>query len=63
MILTTGGAGYIGSHINKILFKRGYKKVVYDNLSRGHREFAKWGQFILGDLGNKEQIRLCFKII
>ena len=48
-ILIAGGAGYIGSHANKILNKRGFETVVYDNLSRGHREFAKWGHFVLGD--------------
>src|SRR5659263_448444 len=61
MILIAGGAGYIGSHANKILNKRGFKTVVYDNLSRGHREFAKWGHFVLGDLADKDQLRHCFK--
>jgi UDP-glucose 4-epimerase len=61
MILITGGAGYIGSHANKILNKKGYETVVYDNLSRGHREFAKWGHFVLGDLADKEQLKRCFK--
>ena len=61
MILIAGGAGYIGSHANKILNKQGYETVVYDNLSRGHREFAKWGHFVLGDLADKDQLRLCFK--
>jgi UDP-glucose 4-epimerase len=61
MILIAGGAGYIGSHANKILNKRGYETVVYDNLSRGHREFAKWGHFVLGDLADKDQLRHCFK--
>ena len=61
MILIAGGAGYIGSHANKILNRRGYETVVFDNLSRGHREFAKWGHFVLGDLADKDQLRLCFK--
>lgn len=61
MILLTGGAGYIGSHANKILSKRGCKTVVYDNLSRGHLEFAKWGHFVLGDLADKDRLRFCFK--
>lgn len=61
MILIVGGAGYIGSHTNKLLSKRGYKTVVFDNLVSGHREFAKWGDFVLGDLANKDQIRSCFK--
>ena len=61
MILIAGGAGYIGSHTNKLLNKRGYKTVVFDNLVYGHREFVKWGDFVLGELANKDQIRACFK--
>jgi UDP-glucose 4-epimerase len=61
MILIAGGAGYIGSHANKILNKRGFETVVYDNLSRGHREFVKWGHFVLGDVADKDQLRHCFK--
>ena len=52
MILVVGGAGYIGSHTNKQLFKRGYDTIVLDNLVYGHREFAKWGKFIEGDLAD-----------
>ena len=35
-ILIVGGAGYIGSHINLELNRRGYKTLVFDNLSHGH---------------------------
>ncbi len=61
MILITGGAGYIGSHTNKILNQQGYKTVIFDNLERGHLEFVKWGKFFKGDLRNIEDIRDCFK--
>ncbi|MEN2998160.1 MAG: UDP-glucose 4-epimerase GalE [Brevinematia bacterium] len=61
VVLVVGGAGYIGSHVNKLLSKKGYKTVVFDNLVYGHREFLKWGEFVLGDLSNIEQIRLCFR--
>jgi UDP-glucose 4-epimerase len=61
MILIAGGAGYIGSHVNKLLNKKGYKTVVFDNLICGHREFVKWGNFIFGDLADREQIHHCFK--
>src|SRR5437764_399645 len=37
-ILVTGGAGYIGSVIVEELIARGHHAVVYDNLSKGHRE-------------------------
>lgn len=60
MIFIAGGAGYIGSHVNKMLHEKGYETLVYDNLIHGHREFVKWGEFVLGDLSNKDQIRLCF---
>jgi UDP-glucose 4-epimerase len=61
MILIIGGAGYIGSHVNKFLNKNGFKTVVFDNLVYGNRDFVKWGEFVLGDLADKDQIRLCFK--
>ncbi|MEW6570507.1 MAG: NAD-dependent epimerase/dehydratase family protein, partial [Nitrospirota bacterium] len=61
MILVVGGAGYIGSHTNKLLNRRGYKTVVFDNLIYGHKKFVKWGEFALGDLSKKEQIRSCFQ--
>ena len=59
MILIVGGAGYIGSHVNKELSKRGYETIVYDNLIYGHRDAVKWGVFEYGDLrdtGRLEQI-------
>ena len=51
-ILVTGGAGYIGSHTNKLLNQLGYETVVLDNLSNGRREMVKWGTFIEGDLSD-----------
>ncbi|MBW5411068.1 NAD-dependent epimerase/dehydratase family protein, partial [Brachyspira hampsonii] len=38
MILITGGAGFIGSHITDILIKNNYKVIVADNLSTGKKE-------------------------
>lgn len=61
MILITGGAGYIGSHVNKELCKKGYKTLIFDSLVYGHKELVKWGEFILGDLENIEHLRLLFK--
>jgi len=51
-ILVTGGAGYIGSHACKALAGAGYLPVVYDNLSRGHREAVRWGPLVEGDLAD-----------
>ncbi|MCW1949048.1 MAG: UDP-glucose 4-epimerase GalE [Candidatus Shapirobacteria bacterium] len=61
MILIVGGAGYIGSHINKELNKEGFETVVFDNLYSGKKELVKWGEFFEGDLGKIESIREVFK--
>lgn len=36
-VLVTGGAGYIGSHTARQLVAAGYRVVVLDDLSTGHR--------------------------
>jgi UDP-glucose 4-epimerase len=56
MIFVTGGAGYIGSHCVKMLSKQNDQIIVYDNLSRGHREMATGCRFIEGDLSETERI-------
>jgi len=61
VILIVGGAGYIGSHVNKELSKRGFETVVFDNLVYGHRELARWGTFVEGDLANSRQLRALFR--
>lgn len=40
-ILVIGGAGYIGSHTANLIKKQGYNAIIYDNLSKGHKE-VKW---------------------
>lgn len=55
-VLVTGGAGYIGSHTCKQLKKHGITPVVYDNLSRGHKEFVQWGPFVEGDILDTEKV-------
>ncbi|MEL7112836.1 MAG: NAD-dependent epimerase/dehydratase family protein, partial [Pseudomonadota bacterium] len=49
-VLVTGGAGYVGSHCAKAFAQAGWRVITFDNLSRGHREFVKWGPLIEGDL-------------
>lgn len=41
MILVTGGAGFIGSHLADRLIERGNELVVLDNLSTGRKEFLQ----------------------
>lgn len=60
-ILVCGGAGYIGSHVNKFLNRKGYETVVFDNLVYGHREAVKWGTFVKGDLSSEEDIESVFQ--
>ena len=67
MILVTGGAGYIGSHCALALLEQGYKVLVYDNLSTGHKEtvetLSKYGdlEFVQGDLLNPIELNDLFK--
>jgi len=55
-ILVTGGAGYIGSHVVKLLGERGENIVVLDNLSTGNEEAVLYGTFIKGDTGNQDLV-------
>ena len=51
-VLITGGAGYIGSHTNRLLNEKGIETIVLDDLSDGHREAVVCGTFIEGDCGD-----------
>lgn len=59
-ILITGGAGYIGSHTNKLFYEQGYETIVLDNLVYGHEGFVKWGEFVKGDLNDLELLEQLF---
>ncbi len=61
VVLVTGGAGYIGSHVNKLLHRQGYDTIVYDSLANGHREFARWGAFVPGDLADRDALNVLFE--
>ena len=53
-VLVCGGAGYIGSNMALMLKAGGFEPVVFDNLSRGHRNAAGKAEFIKGDLADYE---------
>jgi UDP-arabinose 4-epimerase len=59
-ILVTGGAGFIGSHTCKALAASGFVPVAFDNLSRGHAEFVRWGPFVEGDILNAANLDAAF---
>lgn len=53
-ILVAGGAGYIGSNMTAMLGRAGHKPVVFDNLSKGHKEAVEGVTLIAGDLADHE---------
>lgn len=55
-VLVTGGAGYVGSHSCKAFARAGWNIVVYDNLSRGWRDFVRWGELIEGELHDTDRL-------
>ncbi len=59
-ILVVGGAGYIGSHMVKVLAKAGHQVVTLDNLSMGYRDAVKYGDFIEGDIADSEFVDRVF---
>jgi hypothetical protein len=56
-ILITGGAGYIGSHTAKAVWRKGWVPVVFDNFSAGHEWAVQWGPGVRADLADSEAIR------
>lgn len=59
-VLVCGGAGYIGSHMCKVLAEAGQTVSVFDNLSTGHAEAVRWGRFVQGDLLVPQDIERVF---
>lgn len=49
-VLVVGGAGYIGSHMVKRLAQAGFRPVVFDNLSGGRREAARFARLVVAGL-------------
>ena len=59
-ILVTGGAGYIGSHMVRLLNQRGFDIVVYDNLQRGNADAVTAGELVEGDLHDTQRLSAVF---
>src|SRR5882672_2733567 len=52
-VLIVGGAGYIGSHMVKLLLDIGHEVLTLDNLETGHRDAVLGGQFVHGDIADR----------
>lgn len=55
-VLVTGGAGYIGSHVVRLLQQRGDRVIVVDNLSSGIRERIGAAELVRLDLSAPEAV-------
>ncbi len=62
-LLVTGGAGYVGSHCCRAFAEAGWEVTVFDNLSTGWREFVQWGELIVGDLQNPDDLDAAFRTV
>lgn len=49
-VLITGGAGYIGSHLVRMLHHQGHDVVVFDNLSSGNAWAVPSNTLVVGDI-------------
>ncbi len=59
-VLVTGGAGYVGSHVTRLLAEAGRRVVVYDNLSSGHAWAVLGAELVVGDLGERGRLAALF---
>lgn len=56
-VLVCGGAGYIGSHMTRMLKEDDYEPVVVDNLATGHADAVGEVTFCRGDIGDAPFMR------
>jgi UDP-glucose 4-epimerase len=60
--LVTGGAGYVGGTVARLLASQGHEPTVFDNLCHARREMVPDGvQFVEGDLADRALIEKIFK--
>jgi UDP-glucose 4-epimerase len=60
-ILVTGGAGYIGGTVTKLLLERGHSVVVYDNLCHARPSMVPGGvTFVEGDVADSKRLEDLF---
>jgi UDP-arabinose 4-epimerase len=59
-ILVVGGAGYIGSHVCKMIAENGGRPITLDNLSSGHKHAVQWGPIETVDLRDRPALDAAF---
>ena len=52
-VLVVGGAGYIGSHMVRLLHRQGHQVVVLDNLSTGFAPAVTAGDLVVGEMHDR----------
>jgi UDP-glucose 4-epimerase len=56
-ILVTGGAGYIGSHMARMLSRLGHTVIILDSMEHGHKQSVPIdAQLVVGNTGDKKLI-------
>ena len=55
-VLVTGGAGFIGSAVTRVLLDERHDVTVLDNLSKGFRDAVLYGELVVGDTGDRELV-------
>ena len=56
-VLVVGGAGYIGSHMVRLLDRAGHQVVVLDNLSTGFAAAVTAGELVVGDMRDRPLVQ------
>jgi UDP-glucose 4-epimerase len=59
-VLVVGGAGYIGSHMVKMLLEHGHQVLAFDNLSGGHRDALLGAELVQADLADRAALDAVF---
>lgn len=59
-VLVIGGAGFVGSHVAKELYRSGYEPIIFDNFRRGNRKATLHFDVIEGDTTRIEDVQGAF---